>query len=68
MVLNKSIYKWVLGSILVIAYLGFFVWQATVRMGALPLVAITLGWCWIFYKATGINLGCLFNLKTDEKE
>lgn len=57
MAINKPIYKWVLGSVLVATYLGFFVWQEIVQMGVLPLIIVTLGWCWVFYKATGINLG-----------
>lgn len=68
MTINKPIYKWVIGSVLVAIYLGFFVWQETVQMGVLPLVAITLGWCWVFHKVTGINLGNFFSHKNEESK
>lgn len=60
----KKIRKWLYGSILIIIYLGFFVWQQSVSLGVLPLVAATVGWGWLFYKATGID----FNFLSGDKD
>jgi hypothetical protein len=51
----KKAKKWAYGSILIIVYLGFFVWQESLNLGVLPLVAVTSAWAWLFYKATGID-------------
>lgn len=60
----KKVKKWVFAAILVLIYLGFFIWQQSVHLGAFPLVAVTVFWTWVFYKVTGIDLG----LFSEEKE
>ncbi|WP_041802702.1 hypothetical protein [Micavibrio aeruginosavorus] len=61
---TKAIKKGVFAVILVLVYLGFFIWQQSVHLGALPLVAVTVFWTWIFYKVTGMDFGFF----SEEKE
>jgi hypothetical protein len=56
---TKKARKFIYGSILILVYFCFFIWQSEARLGVLPLVVISIGWGWLFYKATGININNL---------
>lgn len=65
---KESIKKWGLGIVLVVLYAAFFIYQSINHVGVLWLVAVTKLWVWLFYKATGINLGNLGNKAEDHKD
>lgn len=51
-------------ALLIVVYAAFFIFAQIKEVGIIPLVAGTMLWGWVFYRATGID----FLGVTDDKQ